>query len=297
MRRAALAAGLVRPGSLLKPGVASRDATRTYIASRNVATPVPELAARRPRPPHAHACPQDADTRRATSALPTEALPTEALPSHAPPHHAAQRRAAKAPPHATIAAIADLPTRHGDFRLVGFDHTPASQAEHTALIRGSLEALRGAHHVPVRLHSECLTGDAFGSYRCDCRDQLEAAMADLAQHDNGILLYLRQEGRGIGLTNKIRAYALQQQGLDTVQANHALGFADDERDYAQAAAMLRALGVASIDLMSNNPRKIVGLQDNGIRVAKRLPHIMTTNVHNARYLHTKQTKSGHLLDA
>lgn len=164
--------------------------------------------------------------------------------------------------------------------------------ENIALVHGKV---KGQHKVPVRLHSECLTGDVLGSHRCDCRDQLETALAYLGQQERGILLYLRQEGRGIGLINKVRAYALQEQGLDTVDANHALGFSDDERDYSMAAAMLKQLEVESIRLMSNNPHKISGLLDNGVAVADRIPHVMTPNSHNRHYLETKARKSGHMI--
>jgi GTP cyclohydrolase II len=154
----------------------------------------------------------------------------------------------------------------------------------------------GASDVPVRLHSECLTGDAIGSLRCDCRDQLEAALTAIGKLERGIVLYLRQEGRGIGLTNKVRAYSLQDEGLDTVEANHALGFRDDERDYAVAAHMLMSLKVESVQLMTNNPKKIEQLTQYGINVTQRIPHIMEANDHNRFYLETKAAKSGHMID-
>ena len=147
----------------------------------------------------------------------------------------------------------------------------------------------------VRLHSECLTGDVFGSLKCDCGPQLKEALRIIGAAGGGILLYLRQEGRGIGLVNKIRAYSLQDRGLDTVDANRRLGFADDERDYAHAAAMLRALGVERVRLLTNNPAKVEGLEAAGIAVAERVPHQMPANPHNADYLATKRKKSGHLL--
>jgi GTP cyclohydrolase II len=192
-----------------------------------------------------------------------------------------------------IAAAAELPTRFGDFHAVGF-WNPVDGKEHAAFVHGH-EALDG-EAVPVRIHSECLTGDAIGSLRCDCRDQLEASLRQLAQMPFGILLYLRQEGRGIGLTNKIRAYALQDHGLDTVEANVALGFRDDERDYSVAAHMLDSLGVKSVRLMTNNPRKLDGLRELGVDVVGRIPLSMPANRYNRRYLSTKARKSGHLIE-
>ena len=191
-----------------------------------------------------------------------------------------------------IAAAAELPTRYGDFHAVGF-WNPVDGKEHAAFVHGH-EAVDG-ESVPVRIHSECLTGDALGSLRCDCRDQLEASLRQLATMPYGILLYLRQEGRGIGLTNKIRAYALQDHGLDTVEANVALGFRDDERDYSVAAHMLASLGVRSVRLMTNNPRKLEGLRGLGVDVVGRIPLVMEPNRHNRAYLETKARKSGHLM--
>lgn len=164
--------------------------------------------------------------------------------------------------------------------------------EHVALQIGA----PGGRPPLVRLHSECLTGDVFGSLKCDCGPQLKAALRIIGADGGGVLLYLRQEGRGIGLANKIRAYALQDRGLDTVDANRRLGFADDERDYGHAAAMLRALGIDRVRLLTNNPRKVEGLETAGIGVCERVAHHMPTNPHNADYLATKRTKSGHLLD-
>lgn len=163
--------------------------------------------------------------------------------------------------------------------------------EHVALIVG---AFAGKPPL-VRLHSECLTGDVFGSLRCDCGPQLKAALRLIADSGGGVLLYLRQEGRGIGLANKLRAYALQDRGLDTVEANLRLGFADDERDYAHASAMLNALGIDEVRLLTNNPGKVEGLENRGIRVAERVGHQMPPNPHNVEYLATKRRKSGHLL--
>ncbi len=191
-----------------------------------------------------------------------------------------------------VDAVAHLPTRFGDFRIVAFWNNRDGK-EHVALVHGDV---MGADDVPTRLHSECLTGDALGSLRCDCRDQLEGALRALASMERGLLLYLRQEGRGIGLVNKVRAYALQERGLDTVDANRALGFRDDERDYAVAAHMLASLDVASVRLMTNNPDKIRQLEQQGIRVAGRLPHVMPANEHNRFYLETKARRSGHMIE-
>lgn len=191
-----------------------------------------------------------------------------------------------------IAAIGDLPTRFGDFQIVAF-YNNRDDKEHAAIVRGDV---LNAENVPVRVHSECLTGDAIGSLRCDCRDQLETALRRLGQMERGVLLYLRQEGRGIGLINKIRAYGLQDHGLDTVQANLALGFRDDEREYSVAAHMLYSLKIKSIQLMTNNPRKINELTKLGVVVTDRIPVIIPPNPHNEFYLKTKADKSGHWLD-
>jgi GTP cyclohydrolase II len=191
-----------------------------------------------------------------------------------------------------VVAVAELPTRFGDFRVVAFWNN-RDEKEHIAVVHGEIV---GAEHVPARLHSECLTGDALGSLRCDCRDQLGVALEKLAQMDHGLLLYLRQEGRGIGLLNKIRAYALQDTGLDTVEANLALGFRDDERDYAIAAHMIHSLGVKSVRLMTNNPEKIDQLTGHGVEVSGRIPHIIPPNEHNRFYLETKASRSGHWID-
>src|SRR4051812_47444943 len=165
-----------------------------------------------------------------------------------------------------VEAVADLPSRFGRFRIVAFWNNRDGK-EHIAMVHGDV---MGAAEVPTRLHSECLTGDVMGSLRCDCRDQLEVALQRLASTPRGLLLYLRQEGRGIGLVNKVRAYALQDRGLDTVEANLALGFRDDERDYAVAAHMLASLNIQSIQLMTNNPNKIRQLEQHGIRVSGRI---------------------------
>ena len=190
-----------------------------------------------------------------------------------------------------VDAVAELPTRFGRFKIVAFWNNRDGK-EHVALVHG--EAM-GASELPTRLHSECLTGDALGSLRCDCRDQLEVALRRLSSMDSGLLLYLRQEGRGIGLRNKVRAYALQDRGLDTVDANRALGFRDDERDYEVAAHMLASLNVESIALMTNNPDKIAQLKRYGVRIARRIPHVIPPNEFNRDYLLTKALRSGHQL--
>ena len=191
-----------------------------------------------------------------------------------------------------IAAIAELPTRFGRFQVFGFWNN-RDDKDHLAIMHGNA---MGRENVPTRVHSECLTGDALGSLRCDCRDQLETALRGIARHECGLVLYLRQEGRGIGLLNKLRAYGLQDRGLDTVQANEALGFRDDEREYSIAAHMLHSLRVGSIQLMTNNPRKAEDLVRFGVRIAGRLPHVIPPNEHNRFYLETKRDKSGHILD-
>jgi GTP cyclohydrolase II len=191
-----------------------------------------------------------------------------------------------------IVAMAELPSRFGDFHIIAFENNRDGK-EHGAITHGDVI---GAADVPVRLHSECLTGDVIGSLRCDCRDQLEASLRMIGKMERGIVLYLRQEGRGIGLINKIRAYSLQDAGLDTVQANLALGFRDDERDYAVAAHMLMSLNVNSVRLITNNPKKIQQLTDYGIKVTDRIPHMMEPNQYNRFYLETKAAKSGHMID-
>lgn len=190
-----------------------------------------------------------------------------------------------------LAGVAELPTRFGHFRVHAFAND-VDHKEHVALVRGDVF---GIESVPTRIHSECLTGDVLGSLRCDCRDQLERALSQLGAAPRGVLLYLRQEGRGIGLINKIRAYRLQEQGLDTVEANLALGFRDDERDYSVAAGMLRLLGVRSVALLTNNPDKVRQLSHAGVDVAERVPHFIAPCEHNRAYLETKVRRSGHLM--
>ncbi len=191
-----------------------------------------------------------------------------------------------------IFAEAELPTQFGDFTIVAFSDG-ANRLDDVAIVRGDV---RGKSCVPTRLHSECLTGDVFHSLRCDCRQQLEAAQRHFATLPEAIILYLRQEGRGIGIANKVAAYKLQEEGYDTVDANVHLGFDDDLRSYDVAAAMIRCLGVRSIDLYTNNPRKIAGLESCGIEISGREPIIIAPNAHNGRYLRTKQARSGHLLN-
>jgi GTP cyclohydrolase II len=191
-----------------------------------------------------------------------------------------------------VASIADLPTRFGAFRAVAFTNA-IDDKEHLAIVRGEV---RDRADVPVRIHSECLTGDVLGSLRCDCRDQLIASLESLGREPLGVLLYLRQEGRGIGLTNKIRAYALQDRGYDTIDANRALGFGDDQRDYRIAADMLRLLGVRSVRLITNNPLKLDGLRRYGIKVSGRVSMPTTPNRHNIQYLRTKKHRAGHWLN-
>jgi len=194
-------------------------------------------------------------------------------------------------PHVEIVARAKLPLEDmPDTQIVAFRASDDGQ-EHVALVVGAF----GGKPPLVRLHSECLTGDVFGSLKCDCGPQLKEALAILGAAGGGVLLYLRQEGRGIGLANKLRAYSLQDRGLDTVDANRRLGFADDERDYGHAAAMLRALGIDEVRLLTNNPNKVAGLETAGIAVVERVAHHMPANPHNADYLATKRKKSGHLI--
>ncbi len=186
-------------------------------------------------------------------------------------------------------AGATLPTRYGTFRIVIFQ---AADTEITGLFLGE-----ETHVIPlVRLHSECLTGDTFGSLRCDCGEQLEAALAHIARAECGVLLYLRQEGRGIGLANKIRAYALQDAGMDTVDANVALGLPIDGRDYRPAASVLRSLHMSRIRLLTNNPSKHRALERCGIHVVERVPLVTVPNASNLSYLHAKEHRMGHLLN-
>jgi 3,4-dihydroxy 2-butanone 4-phosphate synthase / GTP cyclohydrolase II len=184
-----------------------------------------------------------------------------------------------------------LPTPFGVFQTIAFENGIDSQC-HVALVMGEIKPDRD---ILVRVHSQCLTGDVFGSYRCDCGEQLQAALQLIAQEGGGVLLYLQQEGRGIGLMNKLRAYALQDQGHDTVEANAALGFKPDLRDYGIGAQILRALGIGRMRLLTNNPRKIVGLEGYGLQIIDRVPLEMPPRQDNIRYLRAKQEKLGHLM--
>jgi len=188
-------------------------------------------------------------------------------------------------------AAAALPTEHGQFRVIAFESIIDNET-HVALIKGEIGDGQG---VLVRVHSRCLTGDVFHSARCDCGPQLEAAMARIEREGRGVLLYLNQEGRGIGLANKIKAYALQEEGLDTVEANERLGFKPDQRDYGIGVQILKDLGVKSMRLLSNNPRKLVGLEGYGLSVAEWLPLEIPASDTTLRYLKTKKEKLGHKL--
>jgi len=186
--------------------------------------------------------------------------------------------------------VSKLPTRYGTFRVYAYEDE--KKDVHLALVHGSVSPNK---KTIVRIHSECLTGDAFGSARCDCGEQLDKALEIVAER-SGVLLYLRQEGRGIGLINKLKAYNLQDKGLDTVEANEQLGFGADLRDYKLAAHILKDLGVKNICLITNNPHKIKGLEKEGIQVMERIPLVMKPTKTNRRYLETKKSKMGHLME-
>jgi 3,4-dihydroxy 2-butanone 4-phosphate synthase/GTP cyclohydrolase II len=186
---------------------------------------------------------------------------------------------------------AKLPTKYGEFTAMAYKSS-VDAAEHVALVKGDIS---GGEPVLVRVHSECLTGDVFASLRCDCGAQIEMALQSIAKEDRGVFLYMRQEGRGIGFHNKLRAYALQDQGMDTVEANIALGFAPDLRDYGVGAQILADLGLHNIRLLTNNPKKVIGLESYGIKIVETVPLIAPATPYNIHYLETKQKKLGHIL--
>lgn len=188
-------------------------------------------------------------------------------------------------------AEAKLPTPFGDFKVIAYKSS-TDAAEHLALVMGEIST---DEPVLVRVHSQCLTGDVFHSLRCDCGEQIEMSMKKIAEEGRGVVLYMRQEGRGIGIHNKIRAYALQDEGMDTVEANISLGFKADHRDYGVGAQILADLGVHSMRLMTNNPKKISGLESYGLKIVEQMPITTKPNPHNRKYLSTKQKKMGHLL--
>jgi 3,4-dihydroxy 2-butanone 4-phosphate synthase/GTP cyclohydrolase II len=200
-------------------------------------------------------------------------------------------RRAQGKPFVTRAAVARLPTEYGEFDIVAYDDS-ADGKTHVALVHGDLG---GGENVLVRVHSSCVTGDIFHSARCDCGPQLDTAMRRIVAEGRGILLYLNQEGRGIGLANKIRAYSLQDEGFDTVEANERLGFPADTREYGVSVRILLDLGVQSVRLLSNNPRKLAGVTGDGLSVSERIPIEIPASEHSRRYLKTKKDKLGHEL--
>ena len=221
----------------------------------------------------------------------------EQEPAEQYPRHRSAQRQLRFPqqhpvPGVELVTRVGLPTRFGLFTMYGFlDHRDGK--EHTAMVHGEVD---GREDCPVRIHSECHTGDIWFSLRCDCREQLEESLRYIKTQKAGVVIYLRQEGRGIGLLNKLKAYVLQDQGADTVDANNRLGLPTDARSYAPAAEILRLLNVRSVALMTNNPDKIRGLEQEGIPVHRRIPIVIPSNVHNRRYLKTKRERLGHLLD-
>ena len=195
-------------------------------------------------------------------------------------------------PKIKLYSEADLPTRFGDFRVFVFKNDQDDK-EHLALTMGDVISARG---LLVRVHSECLTGESLGSLRCDCRDQLNESMRMISKAGRGLIIYLRQEGRGIGLGNKVRAYDLQDKGMDTIDANHQLGFGSDDRDYAMAVAILKYFGIKSLLLITNNPEKIRDLKEHGIEIIQRVPIEIQPTKHSRKYLKAKRDKAGHMLE-
>jgi GTP cyclohydrolase II len=187
---------------------------------------------------------------------------------------------------------AEVPTDYGTFRIVVYRDSSDPNVEHCAIVKGDV---RGARDLLIRVHSECFTGEVLHSLKCDCREQLDQALRSIAAEDKGAVIYLRQEGRGIGLGNKIRAYALQAQGVDTVDANLRLGFAADARQYHVATAMLADLGIDSVAVLTNNPAKVEALRADGVVVTGRVPMDVIPNQHNRDYLDTKRERMGHLI--
>ncbi len=217
-----------------------------------------------------------------------------------PPRHDGLAREASsrligAPANDTLVELyaeAPVPTKRGTLRMLVFREKGTGK-EHVAVVHGDVA---GKSDVPLRVHSECLTSEIFGSLKCDCREQLDRAMDLISEAPCGVVLYLRQEGRGIGLGNKIRAYALQARGADTYDANRALGFPDDLRRYDVAACMVKQLGISSVQLITNNPLKLEQLRDSGIEVTRRIPSRASANPHNIGYLNTKRERTGHLIE-
>ena len=189
-----------------------------------------------------------------------------------------------------LVAKVKFPTKYGQFDLYGFSEA-GTEKVHTVMVKGEIEGMSAC---PVRVHSECHTGDVLGSMRCDCGEQLEASLKYIAREGRGALIYLKQEGRGIGLLNKLKAYSLQDEGLDTVEANEFLGFPAEARDYAAGAAIIRALGIKSVVLLTNNPDKVQKIGDQGIKIVKREPVITKPNQYNQFYMETKKLRMGHL---
>ncbi len=189
----------------------------------------------------------------------------------------------------TMIAKVNFPTKYGLFELYGYNEEGTDKV-HTVMVKGEVE---GAADCPVRVHSECHTGDVLGSLRCDCGEQLDASLKYIAGQGRGVLIYLKQEGRGIGLLNKLKAYSLQDEGLDTVEANEFLGFPAEARDYSNGAAIIRALGIKSVVLLTNNPDKMKKLRDKGIKISRREPVVIEPNKHNRFYMETKKLRMGH----